>query len=87
MSKSYLDLLCTSRIRPKMVAYFVSHDEPVGTRKLARTINEDVGATGHLVKEFVRRGFIAKQGTGYVLAAVDIRSELQQLLRCPEVEP
>lgn len=76
MRKTYLDLLATSRIRPKMVRYFVNVPTPITTRALSRLLCEDVGAVGHLIREFLTHGFIVKDTNGYILAATDIKEEL-----------
>lgn len=76
MSKTYLDLLATGRVRPKAVACLAVRKKPISTRKLAISIGEDVGAVGQLMREFTTRGFIRKTPKGYELAVNDIRNEL-----------
>jgi hypothetical protein len=81
-NKNGLQVLSTSRLRPKIVAYFCFMDgTPVSTRQVTRYTNEDVGAIGHLIREYVARKFIKRVDGSYVLAATHIKSELINLWR------
>lgn len=76
MTKTYMDLLSTSRIRPKILGELARRTEPVSTRNLARCIEEDMRNVGSIIKIYAAKGFVEHIDGGYVLARTDVREEL-----------
>lgn len=79
MSRTCLDLLSTSRVRSKMIAYFATAHKPVGVRELSRYIHEDNGAVGRYVMDFERGGLLTSTKGRYALASDELRPALQVL--------
>lgn len=76
VKKTYLEVISTTRVRPKVVMYFALHDKPVRVSQLARAINEDTGPISALLREFTNKGFLEWTGKGYILKRTDLKEEL-----------
>lgn len=76
MTKTYMELISTSRIRPKVIAVFARAKYPISLYELAAEVNENAGSLSVLLRGYVNSGFLNKEGRYYTLGRTDIREEL-----------
>lgn len=57
---NYLNVICTSRTRMKILAHFACNPEPISSGELIKVLHEDRGNVNRLLHELLRSGMIIK---------------------------